>query len=319
MADLPDNSRTNLIINYLPQTLSDAEFNQLFAALGPLQSARILRDKRTGYSFGYGFVNYQKEEDATKAIETLNGLQLMHKNIKVAYARPPTEDIRGSNLYVANLPRSMTQEELTNLFSPYGQIVNVKILMDSFTGLSKGCGFILFAQKAEAESAINNLHMSRPDAAAGPITVKKAKDDNDKSLGSSPPVQMMPHGFYATPYPGGRAPGPMRRVHGQSYRFNPTSGHAGGGAVTSSAVAPTGGFILFVYNIGPEADESLLYSLFSPFGGVSKVNVMKDTATGNGKGFGFVTMVNQDEANFAIAQLNGYMLSGKPLQVSFKK
>jgi len=319
MADLPDNSRTNLIINYLPQTLSDAEFNQLFAALGPLQSARILRDKRTGYSFGYGFVNYQKEEDATKAIETLNGLQLMHKNIKVAYARPPTEDIRGSNLYVANLPRSMTQEELTNLFSPYGQIVNVKILMDSFTGLSKGCGFILFAKKAEAESAINNLHMSRPDAAAGPITVKKAKDDNDKSLGSSPPVQMMPHGFYATPYPGGRAPGPMRRVHGQSYRFNPTSGHAGGGAVTSSAVAPTGGFILFVYNIGPEADESLLYSLFSPFGGVSKVRLMKDTATGKGKGFGFVTMVNQDEANFAIAQLNGYMLSGKPLQVSFKK
>ena len=68
MADLPDNSRTNLIINYLPQTLSDAEFNQLFAALGPLQSARILRDKRTGYSFGYGFVNYQKEEDATKGL-----------------------------------------------------------------------------------------------------------------------------------------------------------------------------------------------------------------------------------------------------------
>ena len=62
----------------------------------------------------------------------------MHKKIKVAYARPPTDDIRGSNLYVANLPRTMTQEELTNLFTPYGEIVNVKILMDSFTGLSKG-------------------------------------------------------------------------------------------------------------------------------------------------------------------------------------
>ena len=46
---------------------------------------------------------------------------------------------------------------------------------------------------------------------------------------------------------------------------------------------------------------------------------MKDMATGKGKGFGFVTMVNQEEANFAIAQLNGYMMSGKPLQVSFKK
>lgn len=322
MSEFPDNSRTNLIINYLPQTLSDSEFNQLFAALGPLQSARILRDKRTGYSFGYGFVNYQSEDDAKKAIETLNGLQLMHKKIKVAYARPPTDDIRGSNLYVANLPRTMTQEELTSLFAVYGEIINVKILMDSFTGLSKGCGFILFAKKAEAEAAIANLHMSRPDGSAQPITVKKAKDDNDRSLGSSPPVQMMPHGFYPGPYPGARAPGPMRRVHGQSYRFHPTSNNgagAGAAAPSAGAAAPSGGFILFVYNIGPEADESLLYSLFSPFGGVTKVNVMKDMATGKGKGFGFVTMVNQEEANFAISQLNGYMMSGKPLQVSFKK
>ena len=135
----------------------------------------------------------------------------------------------------------------------------------------QGCGFILFAKKVEAEAAIAGLHMFRPDGSAQPITVKKAKDDNDKSLGSSPPVQMMPHGFYPGPYPGGRAPGPMRRVHGQS-RFNPTSGH-GGGSASSGAVAPTGGFILFVYNIGPEADESLLYSLFSPFGGVSVIAV----------------------------------------------
>ena len=77
MSDLPDNSRTNLIINYLPQTLSDAEFNQLFAALGPVQSARILRDKRTGYSFGYGFVNYQKEDDATRG---KFGLGKIHDN-----------------------------------------------------------------------------------------------------------------------------------------------------------------------------------------------------------------------------------------------
>ena len=57
----------------------------------------------------------------------------------------------------------------------------------------------------------------------------------------------------------------------------------------------------------------------SSFLQVSKVNVMKDLATGKGKGFGFVTMVHQEEATFAISQLNGYMVAGKPLQVSFKK
>ena len=71
MSDYSDISRTNLIINYLPQTLTDTEFNQLFATLGPLQSARILRDKRTGYSFGYGFVNYQKDKDAKRGKRTV--------------------------------------------------------------------------------------------------------------------------------------------------------------------------------------------------------------------------------------------------------
>ena len=141
------------------------------------------------------------------------------------------------------------------------------------SSLHQGCGFILFAKKVEAEAAIVGLHMSRTDGASQPITVKKAKDDGDRSLGSAPPVQMMPHGFYPGPYPGGRAPGPMRRVHGQSYRFNPTGGHhSGGGAAlcsASSSIAPSGSSILFVYNIGSDADESHLYSLFSPFGAVS--------------------------------------------------
>ena len=40
----------------------------MFTNIGPIYSCRIMRDKRTGYSFGYGFVNYVKTHDALKAI-----------------------------------------------------------------------------------------------------------------------------------------------------------------------------------------------------------------------------------------------------------
>ena len=78
------------------------------------------------------------------------------------------------------------------------------------------------------------------------------------------------------------------------------------------------GHVLFVYNIGPEADERAVWQLFAPFGTVAKVNVIRDFAKGVGKGYGFVSMPNMVEAQAAITGLSGYRYCGKPLQVSFK-
>lgn len=88
----------------------------------------------SGQSLGYGFVNYQRAEDADKAINTLNGLRLQNKTIKVSFARPSSEAIKGANLYVSGLPKNMTQIELESLFSPFGKIIASRILCDNITG-----------------------------------------------------------------------------------------------------------------------------------------------------------------------------------------
>ena len=75
--------RTNLIINYLPQAMTDNELYSMFITVGQIVSAKIMRDKSSGYSYGYGFVHYQNPQDAAKAIATLNGLQVSNKGIKV--------------------------------------------------------------------------------------------------------------------------------------------------------------------------------------------------------------------------------------------
>lgn len=89
---------------------------------------------KTGQSLGYGFVNYHRQEDADKAINTLNGLRLQNKTIKVSFARPSSESIKGANLYVSGLPKNMTQTDLEQLFCSYGRIITSRILCDNMSG-----------------------------------------------------------------------------------------------------------------------------------------------------------------------------------------
>ncbi|XP_059621848.1 ELAV-like protein 3 isoform X6 [Phlebotomus argentipes] len=317
-----EESRTNLIVNYLPQTMTQEEMRSLFASIGELESCKLIRDKVTGQSLGYGFVNYQKPEDAEKAINTLNGLRLQNKIIKVSFARPSSESIKGANLYVSGLPKSMTQPELEALFSPYGRIITSRILCDNITvqqfvagelpnasGTSKGVGFIRFDQRHEAERAIQELNGKVPKGCTEAITVKFANNpsNNAKAL---PPLAA-----YLTPQATRRFAGALPAGR---FRYSPLAGDLLANTILPGNAMTGSGWCIFVYNLAPETEENVLWQLFGPFGAVQSVKVIRDLQTNKCKGFGFVTMTNYDEAVVAIQSLNGYTLGNRVLQVSFK-
>ena len=54
---------------------------------------------------------------------------------QVSFARPSSENIKGANLYVSGIPKTMCQSELETLFAPYGRIITSRILCDSITGI----------------------------------------------------------------------------------------------------------------------------------------------------------------------------------------
>ena len=60
-------------------------------------------------------------------------------------------------LFVANFPYSTTNEELSGLFSPHGNVLSVKIATDRETGRSRGFGFVEMGSEQEAENAIREL------------------------------------------------------------------------------------------------------------------------------------------------------------------
>ncbi len=62
------------------------------------------------------------------------------------------------NIYVGNLPYSVTDEDLREVFSAYGQVSSSSVISDRYSGQSKGFGFVEMPNNAEADEAIKSLN-----------------------------------------------------------------------------------------------------------------------------------------------------------------
>lgn len=81
------------------------------------------------------------------------------------------------NIFVGNLSSDVQEEDLTNLFSEFGQVKEVKIIRDMFTQQSKGFGFVEMPGLAEAQKAIEGLNTK--ELKGKKITVNEARPKSD--------------------------------------------------------------------------------------------------------------------------------------------
>jgi len=77
-----------LYVGNLPYSVDDAALQTAFQEFGAVSSARVITDRETGRSKGFGFVEMEDDGAATQAIEKLNGQPLAGRNINVSEARP---------------------------------------------------------------------------------------------------------------------------------------------------------------------------------------------------------------------------------------
>ena len=85
----------NLYVGGLPYSVSDGQLSELFSAHGTVESARVITDRMTGRSRGFGFVEMSSQEEAEAAIEALNGTQLEGRSLTVNEAKK--KESRGGN------------------------------------------------------------------------------------------------------------------------------------------------------------------------------------------------------------------------------
>jgi len=81
----------NLYVGNLPYSIDNNQLKDLFTEAGSVESATVITDKLSGRSKGFGFVEMATDEEAAKAIETLNEKEIEGRNIKVNEARPREE------------------------------------------------------------------------------------------------------------------------------------------------------------------------------------------------------------------------------------
>ena len=79
---------TKLYVGGLPYSVTEQQLSELFAQQGAVSSAKVITDKFTGQSRGFGFVEMSTTEEAKKAISALNGTQLDGRPLTVNEAKP---------------------------------------------------------------------------------------------------------------------------------------------------------------------------------------------------------------------------------------
>ena len=77
-----------IYVGNLPYSTDDAELENAFGQFGQVDSARVITDRETGRSKGFGFIEMASDDEANQAIEKLNGSQLSGRQITVSEARP---------------------------------------------------------------------------------------------------------------------------------------------------------------------------------------------------------------------------------------
>jgi cold-inducible RNA-binding protein len=86
-----------LYVGGLAYSVSDAQLQQLFAPCGTVESAKVIMDRDSGRSKGFGFVEMSTQEEAEKAIAALNGTQQDGRNITVNMAKPREDRTGGGS------------------------------------------------------------------------------------------------------------------------------------------------------------------------------------------------------------------------------
>jgi polyadenylate-binding protein len=147
----PSNPETQIFIGDLPGSVIESELYTQASKYGEVVYIRILRHFQTKESLGIAFVSFAKVEQAQLARSSLNGINYKGNYIRVA--RFCKDRDPEANLYISDLPESLTARELEEHLLRFGPIVSSKVSFDKNLK-SNRYGYVQFERKADAAKVL---------------------------------------------------------------------------------------------------------------------------------------------------------------------
>ncbi|CAG8903162.1 unnamed protein product [Penicillium salamii] len=147
-------------VGNIDERASDSLVWELMLQAGRIVNVHLPKDRVTQLHQGYGFVEFISEEDAEYASKIMNGIRFYGKPIRVNKAsadKQKTVEI-GAELFVGNLDPMVTEQVLYDTFSRFGNLLNLPKIARDDNNLSKGYGFVSFADFESSDSAISNMN-----------------------------------------------------------------------------------------------------------------------------------------------------------------
>ncbi|KAI4329748.1 hypothetical protein MLD38_028096 [Melastoma candidum] len=170
-----------LFVGQVPKHMTESDLLSLFKEIAIVDEVSLIKDKATRSSRGCCFVVCPSRKEADKAIEAFHNKQTLpgaSSPLQVKYADGELERLE-HKLFVGMLPKNVTEDEVSEVFSEYGNIKDLHILRGS-QKTSKGCAFIKYETKEQALSALEALNgKHRMEGSSVPLVVKWADTEKE--------------------------------------------------------------------------------------------------------------------------------------------
>lgn len=173
-AEVPEGASANLFVGNLSWNVDEEWLQREFSEFGEV-SCRVVTDRESGRSRGFGYAEFAEIADAVKAFEAKKGAELDGRTINLDYATARQNNQGGDRaqarasaygdqtspasdtLFVGNLPFSATEDALRDVFAEQGSILGIRLPTDPESGRPKGFGYVQYSSVEEAQAAHSQL------------------------------------------------------------------------------------------------------------------------------------------------------------------
>jgi len=318
----------NIFVKNLHVSIDNKQLYDTFSLFGNILSCKVVTDRESGDSKGYGYVHYETAEAANAAIDKLDGMLIDGQEVQVGHfvrrnERPNQND--WTNCYVKKIPLEWDDVRLNKEFAQFGEILSAAVSRGTRKPRKKAAK----EDEDSNEDVEDNKEEEKPEEEAEeePQVEPEEPVKTNETLGfgfvnfaeheaAVASVEALNGKKFPTMIDGEEVGQEMFVGRAQKKAERERELRAKYEAEKMDRISKFQGVNLYIKNLDDTVTDDQLRDEFTPIGTITSARVMKDLKDGRSRGFGFVCFSTSEEATRAVNEMNGKIINNKPIFVA---